>query len=215
MAPHYSHIISFDIGMVNLAMCVTRVDHTLGCPQSLGSPGSNKYATIIEWKLINLGSKNAEECSRRIVSKLKSIFAVGYIPDNKNIWVIIERQSHRSYQCLCISHTIFGFFLSKYHNINVNFVSGAAKPLKSKGQKRKTESIRETKKWLETPENSDWKSWFAQHKKKDDLADAFMQSIGYMSKVVYYPPEPEKPESAITISDDSDDSEDSDSWGSA
>jgi hypothetical protein len=199
---HYSTIVSFDIGMLNLAVCVTRVEHA----------NENKYLSIKDWQLINLGTKNTEACSRICVSKLKSMFGPSTLANSKNVWVIIERQSPRNHQCLCISHAIYAFFLAKFTQINVNFVSPSAKPLQSKGQKRKTESVRETKKWLSESGATVWSEWFSHQIKKDDLADSFMQAVSYMEKVSYVPElHGANMEPIVIVISDSESSESSDS----
>lgn len=194
MAPQESFVVSFDIGMLNLAICIVKIEHP------------HRYVTIEDWDLLNLGSKKGEECSRECIRLLKSSLKPSVnIPDNKNIWVIIERQSPRNHQCLCISHSIFGFFLSTFNNINVQFVSSSAKPLKEKGQKRKTESVRETKKWLEQnrQDNTAIIEWFKKQKKKDDICDAFLQALVFADKIPYYEQMPVKHE-VIVISDSDD-----------
>lgn len=191
----YSYVISFDIGMLNLAFCIIRVEH----PQ--------RYVSITDWQLLNLGSKKAEECSRECIRRFKTIFKpLEGVRDTENVWVVIERQSPRNHQCLCISHAVFGYFLSMFKNIHVQFVSSSAKPLTSKGQKRKSESVRETQKWLEQngEAHAEFFDWFKKQSKKEDLADAAMQAIYFADKITYYEPLPFQHD-VIVISDSDDD----------
>jgi hypothetical protein len=182
-----SLVISFDVGLMNMAMCVVRVSHH-----------SIKTFDIIEWELFDIGSDNVEECSSLLVKRLKNKFQK--TTDSKNTWVIIERQVPQNIKCMCLSHTLLSFFLTKYDKMHVSCVSAISKPLVSKGKKRKSECVKVLKEYLQdsSETNKVWLAWFELQNKKDDLADAFLQIVGNSQYLVFY----EEPKTIIEILDD-------------
>jgi hypothetical protein len=181
-----SLVISFDVGLMNMAMCVARVSHSL------------QTFDIIEWDLFDTCSNNIEECSALLVKRLKDKFQK--TTDSKNTWVVIERQVPQNIKCMCLSHTLLSFFLTKYDEMHVSYVSAISKPLVSKGKKRKIESVEVLKEYLQdsSETNKAWFAWFELQNKKDDLADAFLQIVGNSQYLVLY----DEPKTIIEILDD-------------
>lgn len=161
-----------------MAYCVLRLD-------------KDNAVKIMDWCLVDFDTNNAEVCSSRCVARFKKHFK-NVIPDGNNVWVMIERQLPQNIKCMCLSHTVFTFFLTLYENINVSFVNAKDKPLEETGRKRKRECVNETAKFLEDDTrhkyinkgNGKWLAWFTAQKKKDDLADCFMQAIGNLDNVI-------------------------------
>jgi hypothetical protein len=170
-----STIISFDIGMVNLAFCVAKTTHM----------NDSKITRVQDWKLYDLNTKNAEKANAVCIALLKKAFAT--LPDTNNVWVLIERQMPVNTQCMCISHAIFAFFMTFFDNLNVSFVDSISKPLKEKKRKRKQESVALTLQYLQNDSECltcrEWLEWFQNQRKKDDLADAFMQILGNLCHI--------------------------------
>lgn len=169
-----STVISFDIGSVNMAWCSTHVHHIHG----------KKDIVIKEWENIDIKMETVELSSSYLVSALKMCFKD--IPDNKNTWIMIERQLPQNYACSCLGFTVFTYFLSRYDNVHVSSVSPQSKKLNSRGQKRKHESVETVKDLLDTEMSKTWLEKLKRHKKKDDLADAYMQIVGNIGKVKWY-----------------------------
>jgi hypothetical protein len=179
-------MISFDVGLDNMAMCIARVSF------------SECIYDIIEWELFNIGSNKIDECSTLLVKRLKTIFHKTV--DSKNTWVLVERQVPQNIKCMCLSQTLVSFFLTKYEKVHVSVVSASSKPLTSQGRKRKIECVKVLREYLEKSSelNQQWLKWFEIQNKKDDLADAFLQIIGNAKDIVVY----EEPKVIIELLDD-------------
>jgi hypothetical protein len=187
-----STVISFDIGLVNLAFCVANIKHD-------SDGNKSKSITILDWKLYDLNTKNAEKGSATCIALFKNAFA--NMQDTNNVWVLIERQLPVNTQCMCISHTVFAFFLSCFEKVNVSFVNSISKPLVGKKRQRKKESVILTREYLEN-ESSLWLPWFNKQNKKDDLADAFTQILGNLPNIKYNTIEAKEEAPEVIIIDD-------------
>lgn len=199
-----SVVVSFDIGKVNMSYCIVEVDNT----------SSHRPLTIKDWNNTNL-SANLEKPTLEIVSSkcvawLKSIFTTNKIKDSNNTWVLVERQRPINPDAFGLAYTVFTFFMSRYHEANVCFVSAKSKPIAQAGKKRKRASVKATKGILDDlPENAlnlRWITWFQQQKKRDDLADSFLQIVGNIRGIAVYEQDENKVEHVIVIDDSEDDS---------
>ena len=165
-------ILSFDIGLRNFAFC--QVNYKEG------------ECTIQNWNNINLRGETAEECSSACIAFLKEY--TKHLHDNHNTYVVIERQMPQNIPCMCISHTVFAFFLTRFKDINVSFISANDKPLVSLGKARKVEAIKTITRYLNaTPRHAVFNDWFQSQKKKDDLADCLLQILAIATKIEYKP----------------------------
>lgn len=164
-----SMIISFDVGLANLSLCIAIAEEGTKC------------ADIVHWDLFDLGTRVAEEASAILVDQLKCIFKD--VHDSLNTWVLIERQLPENVKCMCLSHCIFTFFLTKFNKLHVSFVSASSKPLMSNGKKRKRESVDVVSDMLK---GSKWLTWLNMQKKKDDLCDAYLQIVGNLEHIKYF-----------------------------
>lgn len=174
MSSQISTIISFDIGTKNMALCISEVFHE----------GNQKSLKIREWKRFDIDKENIEISCSFLVTLLKD--RLTNIKDDKNTWILIERQLPDNKKCICVSFTTFTYFLTKYENANVSFVNAKVKPLNSHGKKRKRESIETTKETLVNLGENIWLEWFNKQIKKDDLADAYLQIVGCLEKIRWY-----------------------------
>ena len=106
--------------------------------------------------------------------------------------VIIENQISpianrmKSIQCMLAQ-----YFIMKDDNIIIEFVSSSGKlkglekeheNMESEYKQHKTDAVFHTKRLLLNPMFSSWVEHMSTHKKKDDLADAFLQGIWYLTK---------------------------------
>jgi hypothetical protein len=208
MAPSpKSVVVSFDIGKVNMSFCIVEVDNTV----------PNRPLTIIDWNKTNL-CENLEKPTLEVISSkcvtwLKSIFTTNKIRDSRNTWILVERQRPINPDAFGLAYTVFTFFMSKYSMVNVSFVSAKSKPMNEKGKKRKRASVNVTRGILddlqENAMNLKWISWFQQQKKRDDLADSFLQIVGNMRGIAIHEQDIVDVQHVIVL-DDSDDGNGSD-----
>lgn len=166
-----SMVISFDVGLANTGLCIAFVEEGSCVPD------------IVHWDIYDTSTRVGEEASAVLVDILKKVFKT--LRDSLNTWVLIERQCPENIKCMCLSHAIFSFFLSRFDNMHVSFVNAASKPLHSHGRKRKRESIDVVLDMLETEKNTTWLAWLKAQKKKDDLCDAYLQIVGNIQNIKY------------------------------
>lgn len=166
-------VLSFDIGKRNFAYCQVKCNNGECC--------------IERWNNIDLRGETTEECTAACVALLKE--CMRSLPDNHNTYVLIERQLPQNISCMCLSHAVFAFFLSRFQDVNVSFINAQDKPLMSFGNARKAEAIKVVKRYLDatTSRHSNFKVWFDSQKKKDDLADCLLQILANVSKFEYKP----------------------------
>lgn len=203
MSNIHSTIVSFDVGKVNMSYCIVDVDNSK----------NDRPITIKDWCLTNLtitGEKETIEiiCSK-CISWLKDIFTTNKIKDRKNTWVLVERQRPINPDAFALSYTVFTYFMTKYLNINVTFVSAKSKPIQQTGKKRKRAGIKITKDIIENldsnSDNDKWTEWFYEQSKKDDLSDSLLQIMGNLKDIVVYNDERETNKNTIIIDDTDDD----------
>jgi Poxvirus A22 protein len=180
----HSTVVSFDIGKVNMSYCIAKVDNNK----------PDRPITIIDWSLVNLISEEENETLEIICSKcvswLKEVFTTNKIRDKRNTWVLVERQRPINPDAFALSYTVFSYFLAKYNNINITFVSAKSKPIEQTGRKRKRAGVKVTKNVLEdlhsNADNDKWSEWFYEQPKKDDLSDSLLQIIGNIENIEVY-----------------------------
>lgn len=199
-----STIVSFDIGKVNMSYCIVDVDNSK----------NDRPVTIKDWCLKNLTSANEKETIEIICSKcvswLKDIFTTNKIKDTKNTWLLVERQRPINPDAFALSYTVYTYFMTKYSNINVSFVSANTKLIQQVGKKRKRASITATKEIIgnlnSNNDNDKWTEWFYEQSKKDDLSDSLLQILGNLKHIKVY--HDEQVNKNIIIIDDETDSDD-------
>lgn len=190
--------ISFDIGIKNLALCISKK--------------TNEKLEIIDWRVITLADRKKDvnglnNISEILFYELDNI--VGSLEELKlNInYVLIENQpSNLNGIMKSIQLLIFSYFsLLKHWDKNVDEVLLLNATLKlqnhdykpeplvkidsnrtKKEQKRdkyrnnKNDAIEITKYYIK--HNDLLEKYFMEHKKKDDLADTLLQTISYIKK---------------------------------
>lgn len=190
--------ISFDIGIKNLALCISKK--------------TNEKLEIIDWRVITLADRKKDvnglnNISEILFYELDNI--VGSLEELKlNInYVLIENQpSNLNGIMKSIQLLIFSYFsLLKHWDKNLDEVLLVNATLKlqnhdykpeplvkidanrtKKEQKRdkyrnnKNDAIEITKYYIK--DNNLLEKYFMEHKKKDDLADTLLQTISYIKK---------------------------------
>lgn len=186
-------IISFDIGIKNLAVCIL-----------LATKG-NDTAKILVWKIISLAEKkekipNLNELSGRLFSELDEITtSIGI--DHEIDTVLLENQPSRLNGTMkSIQIMIYSYFQMRRHwegiVKNVHMVSASQKLLnhpyeipselletmknKKSYEITKWKSIQITKRYIEN--NEELKKIFESYKKCDDMGDSCLQCISWLNK---------------------------------
>jgi hypothetical protein len=161
-------ILSFDIGIKNLAYCLTGHD-----------------GNITHWDVVTLAPNAAnasiQTCCVGLVRELGKIEDL--IVTNDRVVVLIEQQTATNVRMKVLSHCIQVFFEKppRRHDYVVRFCATAVKGLGSWGSGDraaiKKEAVRKAAELLVgAPE---WAKVLAQARKKDDLADCYLQSVGF------------------------------------
>lgn len=178
----FVRVASFDVGLKNMSFCV--IDF-------------NKNDFIIKkWSNISLRGKNVSDYTIDVIEKLRS-HNFGCLD-----YVLIEQQINRNTQMKVISHVLQTFFLCDLNlqNHRVQFVSPKKRldmsspfhgtvvqfckdqmALNSVYTRKeyKLLSISIAEKYLSSENQKYWKDFFFSSKKKDDLADSFVQAIAW------------------------------------
>lgn len=166
------NVISFDCGISNLAYCFLTMSAS-------GKPN------ILKWENVNLRSMG------NIKLAIESL--VNFLDDNP--WMLdvdavaVEQQTMANTRMKVISHALQTYFISKNRRIRVHFVSPKSK-FKCCGTKRfeinvKT-NYRRNKKLAEEMtkyligDSTELMDYFCRQKKKDDLADSFLQGLYFL-----------------------------------
>ena len=188
-------LLSFDIGIKNLAYCILNYNTE-----------DNSDITIIKWNIIPLLDKNEkckgfplDELTKRMYEHLNKEF-YSYDIDN----VLLENQpvlknpvmksvqmilfSYFQYQKIMLNRKIklikfinAGNKLKVGRNFNEINYNAEINAIKSKYTRNKKFAILYTDKILiDRLKDSKNNEYFNKHKKKDDLADAFLQAIYYI-----------------------------------
>ena len=144
---------------------------------------NNKYAIPLN-KLKSANDVNLIEIGINMKSKLDNIFS------NKLIDIIlIENQiSTLATRMKTLQGMITQYFIDKNY-INIQFISSKNKlknyDVKQKTYKeRKKSSIEVTENILSSNNLTNWSNLFKKNKKKDDLADCFLQGLWYINTII-------------------------------
>ena len=146
---------------------------------------NNKYFQVVQ--PVRAADINLITLGRTLKTKFDLLFACDFIDLDK---VIIENQiSPLASRMKTLQGMITQYFIMRC-NAYIEFVSSENK-LKCDGlseessnntnyNDRKKLSVKQTKTLLEDEQMVDWMTLFEKHKKKDDLADAFLQGMYYL-----------------------------------
>jgi len=186
----HMYILSFDIGTKNLAYCYSRDEH------------------IIKWAVLDIHDKDIYLMTDKCLTLLHETF------ESKEIdCVLLENQpAQKNPKMKSVQMIVFTYFaykktvektkISKILFQSANNKNKYAKSLnndvfecKSKYQENKKKAIACAKDLLPT----EWLEYFLIHKKKDDLADSYLQMLAYIN---YTPvlPKPDSPRSVVSSS---------------
>ena len=183
-------VLSFDIGIKNLAFCYT------------------DEGRIIQWDVVDISDKTVSAVCERCMRALHERFGSAPFLD----MVLIENQPVQKNPTMkTIQIVVFSYFL-RAKTIDgtvgsIHFVSAGKKnklaetfgfevSTKSKYTRAKKLSILCVKHILENDSVvTEWNEHFMKHKKKDDLADAYMQLLAHIN----YKPVLPKPPSPRTV----------------
>jgi hypothetical protein len=188
-------LLSFDIGIKNLAYCILKYNTE-----------DNSDITIIKWNIIPLLDKNEkckgfplDELTKRMYEQLNKEFYSYDIdivllenqpvlknPVMKSVQMILF--SYFQYQKIMLNREIklikfinAGNKLKVGRNFNEINYNAEINAIKSKYTRNKKFAILYTDKILiDRLKDSKNNEYFNKHKKKDDLADAFLQAIYYI-----------------------------------
>lgn len=159
-------LLSFDIGIKNLAYCM--IDPIDGC--------------ILDWHIIDCSDKNE---TLRVIKELDTL---PHLLDSDII--LLEKQPSFNPKMRNISTAIYVYFVLRIQheqnrNIKILFYPAKYKlkccevniehKCKSKYRQNKNLGIEHTRHLLKSHNN-----FFEKHKKKDDLADCYLQGISYV-----------------------------------
>ena len=167
-------VLSFDVGIRNLAYCLVE-----------GEQGSPR---VLKWDVLDVHAKDIEAMSSKLVGVLYDLFAEDDISQ-----VLIENQpvmknpTMKSVQMIIYSFFICTRELGMSSIGRVGLVPASCKnkfcekvlaeeaPDESPASyaRNKRRAVQTTRKLV--PEA--WRAYFEAHKKKDDLADAFLQAL--------------------------------------
>lgn len=189
--------LSFDIGIKNLAYCYT------------------DGGAIVHWDVVDISDKTVNGVCERCIRTLHERFGEIRFIDR----VLIENQPVQKNPTMkTIQIVVFSYFLRAKALDgtvgNIHFVSAGKKnklaerfgfevETKSKYTRAKKLSVLSVKHILENdPAISSWTDHFVKHKKKDDLADAYLQLLAHANytPVLPNPPSPRLVESNETTS---------------
>jgi hypothetical protein len=178
-------ILSFDVGIRNLAYVVMDVDDVT----------VNSHA-IKSWDILELCDKDVKASQASIIDigtvmmiKLDNLLQEYHDSDNSINAILIENQiGQNAIKMKTIQNMINMFFImrgfGKNHIINYNAVNKLKHfcgKKKTTYAERKKMSRQITSQLCEQIYN-DWKVYYEQFKKKDDLADCLLQAIDYLHR---------------------------------
>lgn len=168
--------LSFDIGVNNLAYCFIEDD-------------SKK---VIEWKVVNVieGTKDFYDISEAFVHFLHEEF---FDLDMSNTSILIENQPVLKNPVMkSIQMIVFTFFqmmkYQQYNDMSIRLISASNK-LKCRNIPDGFQTVSGSTKYAVNKkksilmcgnyikEDETWKPYFDKHKKKDDLADCYLQAM--------------------------------------
>jgi hypothetical protein len=172
------HLLSFDIGIKNMAYCYSTVD--------------NDFKIIKIDKIdLNCNNKDIQSIITNTIDFLDSIMSDMFIIDDELV-VLIECQMTSIMRCIQTSINTYFKIISKHQNMNIKTVYVSPKhKLKiidkysdviatDKYKQNKIDAVYFTQYLLTTNyKNKDVLDYINSHKKKDDLSDAFLMCVYY------------------------------------
>lgn len=189
--PHVFTVLSFDIGIKNLAYCLFENDTS--------KPSAN--FEIIEWNVVNVCSDTKELQYDNLFLKLNELFEQVHID-----YVIIENQPCMKNPVMkTIQVMVFSYFkhmqlLNAKRIIEIRMCNASNKlryamklfpisemnlktPESNKYKRNKEAAVAYTLKLVQLNDNAENLAFFESFKKKDDLADTLLQGLYFCSTI--------------------------------
>lgn len=173
-----TRVLSIDVGIKHLSFCLIDFHNTLDTH------------TIEKWELISLNGKNIAEYTRDIVEKMRQ-YEFGLIDS-----VLIEQQVSRNTQMKVLSHVLQTYFLCEQRITNDKVIFMSAKRRFLTSNPTYNASVQNIKQHFGISDKMNrneikklsvhitriklegrWLEYFQNHKKRDDLADSFLQAL--------------------------------------
>lgn len=189
------YVLSFDIGIKNLAYCLLKYNN------DNNDDNDDKIITIEEWNIVDISSTTYNGRCQKLIQNLNKI----ELNDKTNVIALIEKQPGINPIMRVISGHIFMYYaLKQYNNESISkvlffsprnklkcyqFKEGdepiPPKTYSTKYQQRKYLSKQHCERMLkqnnnESNNNDKWIEYYNKTKKKDDLSDSYLQGVSYI-----------------------------------
>lgn len=162
-------ILSIDVGIKNLAMCLLNETSNL----------------VVEWDVSGVPPQHSDGI---YVSLRKHLDARPWVLTAKT--VLIEKQPDRNKRMVSVMHFLHAYFIIKCPAAETilydarHKIPDVAGPGRSQYLKRKKVSIERCEEFIRQDDvNAHWLPIFLESKKKDDLADTVMQALSFVNRV--------------------------------
>ena len=162
-------ILSIDVGIRNLAMCLLNETSNL----------------VVQWDVSGIPPEHKDGI---YVSLRKHLDERPWILDADTI--LIEKQPDRNKKMVSVMHFLHAYFIIKNPNAETiiydarHKIPDVAGPGRSQYLKRKKVSIERCEAFIRRDDvNAHWLDTFIKSKKKDDLADTIMQALSFVNRV--------------------------------
>ena len=162
-------ILSIDVGIKNLAMCLLDED---------------KNNLVVEWDVDGIPPQHKDGV---YVSMRDHLDARPWVLNAKTI--LIEKQPDRNKKMVSVMHFLHAYFIIRCPKAETilydarHKIPDVAGPGKAQYNKRKKVSIERCEDFIRSNSvNSHWIDTFVKSKKKDDLADTVMQALSFVNR---------------------------------
>jgi len=162
-------ILSIDVGIKNLAMCLLDED---------------KNNLVVEWDVDGIPPQHRDGV---YVSMRDHLDARPWVLNAKTI--LIEKQPDRNKKMVSVMHFLHAYFIIRCPKAETilydarHKIPDVAGPGKAQYNKRKKVSIERCEDFIRSNSvNSHWIDTFVKSKKKDDLADTVMQALSFVNR---------------------------------
>jgi hypothetical protein len=162
-------ILSIDVGIKNLAMCLLDED---------------RENLVVEWDVSGVPPQHKDGV---YVSLRKHLDERPWVLNAKTI--LIEKQPDRNKKMVSVMHFLHAYFIIKNPDAETilydarHKIPDVAGPGKAQYNKRKKVSIERCEAFIRNgPINTHWLETFQKSKKKDDLADTVMQALSFVNR---------------------------------
>jgi hypothetical protein len=167
-------ILSIDVGIRNLAMCLL---------------DENSGNLVREWDVSGVPPEHKDGV---YVSLRKHLDERPWVLTAKTI--LIEKQPERNKKMISVMHFLHAYFIIKCPDAETilydarHKIPDVAGPGKAQYNKRKKVSIERCEAFIrDGTTNAHWLDTFIKSKKKDDLADTVMQALSFVNRVEVTP----------------------------